>query len=188
MLGEFVSFDPAIRSAGVALWRGGQLVAASAIKLAADTDAPMGARCLAMAESAARWIVRQEATPRALVFEWPQIYSVSKSEGNPNNLTPLAGVGMALAGILAMGVSSRDVVLEVLTYLPHEWARVAGEKSTKVRDFDTSMRTKRLRKRLSVDELTAVAGCKSHDAFDAIGIGLHALGRLEPLRVLAGAV
>lgn len=187
-LGEFVSLDPAIRSAGVALWRGGRLVNACAVKLTSPKGADMGARCLAMAESCARWIVRNDAAPRALVFEWPQPYTVGKADGvPPGDLIPLAGVAMALAGILGMGAASRDLTLEVITYLPAEWTRAAGKKSTLVRDFETSMRTNRLRKRLSADELEAVKGVASHDAYDAIGIGLHALGRLEPIRVFAGA-
>lgn len=186
-IGEFVSLDPAIRSAGVALWRGGQLVNACAVKLTSPKGADMGARCLAMAESCARWVVRNDAAPRALVFEWPQIYSVSKSEGDPNNLVPLAGVAMALAGILGMGAASRNLTLEVITYLPREWTRAAGTKSTKAKEFETSMRTGRIRRRLSAEELAALAGVASHDAYDAVGLGLHSLGRLEPIRVFAGA-
>lgn len=181
---EFVSFDPAVRGgAGVALWREGQLVTATAIKLPAS-EAPMGARCLAVAALAAAWLDRQCAVRVAvLVFEWPQVYSVGKSKVPPASLVPLAGVGMALAGIL----SCRGPLV-VRTYLPAEWTPNAGTKSTKVREFETSMRTGRIRKRLSAAELAAIAGCKSHDTMDAVGIGLHALGRLEPIRVFTGAV
>lgn len=186
-LGEFIALDPAIRSAGIALYRAGQLVAASAVKLPADTDADMGARCLEMAESLARWVIRHDATPRALVFEWPQVYTVAKSKGSPNDLIPLAGVGMALAGILGLGVAARNVTLEVITFRAGEWAPAAGKKSTKVSEFETSMRTKRVMRRLSPGEREAIAGIKSHDALDAVGIGLHALDRLEPLKVYPGA-
>lgn len=192
-LGEFVAVDPAIRSAGIALYRGGNLVSASAVKLASDTDENIAARCLEMAESLARWVVRHQATPRALVFEWPQIYRVAKSKGNPNDLVPLAGVGMALAGILAMGVASRNVTLEVVSNLEvvaftaGEWTPAAGKKETRVSKVADAMRTKRIMRRLTDDERAAIEGIKSHDALDAVAIGLHALGRLEPERVYPGA-
>jgi hypothetical protein len=136
-----------------------------------------------MAQKCRAWIRNMKAGwPGTLVFEWPQIYRAGKSIGDPNNLTPLVGVGMALAGLLcAPGV-------EVVTVKPGEWTRAAGEKSTKAADFETATRTKRIRARLNAAELACLEGVTSHDAFDAIGIGLYYLGRLEPIRVLSGAV
>lgn len=186
-LGEFVAVDPSISSAGIALFRAGQVTAAATVKLARKTEQCHAVRCLAMAESLARWITRQDAAPRVLVFEWPQIYRGAKSKGDPNDLPGLAGVGMGLAGILAMGVAARDITLEVLSYTPAEWTGAAGKKSTKAAEFETAVRTNRIRKRLTDAELEAIEGIKSHDAFDAIGLGLHALGRLEPIRIYPGA-
>lgn len=185
-LGEFVAVDPSIRCAGIAAFRGGKLLAASAVKASTDTAAPMAERCFEMAQALARWIVRYEVAPRVLILEWPQIYTVSKSKGDPNDLIGLAGVGMALAGIVGMGVAARDLVLQVTSYTPAEWAGQLP-KSTKVSGFAASPRTKRIRSRLDAAELAAIAEVASHDAFDAIGIGLHALGRLDPVRIFPGA-
>jgi hypothetical protein len=183
-LGEFLTVDPSIRSAGVAAFRAGQLHAAGVVKM--DTEGSDAARCLEMASSIVRWAMRQEIKPRVLVLEWPQIYRAAKSKGDPNDLPGLAGVGMAVAGILAMGVAQLNLTLEVVSYTPAEWAGQLP-KSVRVSGFLASPRTRRIKSRLSEAEIETVATISSHDAFDAIGLGLHALGRLEPVRNFHGA-
>lgn len=185
-IGEFLAVDPSIRSAGVAVFRGGCLAGAGTVKLdQGDIDDP-AQRCLCMAQAIVRWAISHEVSPRALVLEWPQVYRAAKSKGDPNDLIGLSGVGMAVAGILSMGMLQREQVLEVVAFTPAEWCGQLP-KTTRKSGFATSPKTLRIRSRLTPDELEAIAGIASHDAMDAIGLGLHALDRMVPRRVFPGA-
>jgi hypothetical protein len=175
-----LALDPGLNHPAAALFRGGILVSAERVKVGTGlTDLPTAERCVRVAAAVVRWGMGLNMNPRWLVVEWPQIYRASKSKGDPNDLTPLAGIGSALAGMLSVALSPRDIYLGVLSPTPAEWAGQVP-KSEKG-DPWKSPRGARVRSRLSEAEVTAVL--PSHDAVDAVGLGLWALGRFEPKRV-----
>lgn len=183
--GELLAIDPSIRRAGVALFREGVLVAVTTVKIA-GSEAPMGQRCLNMGHEIVEWVAGLDARPRVIAVEWPQIYRATKSPGDPNDLVGLAGVAMAVAGVLSIALAARHERLDVLSYTPAEWTGQLP-KSTKSDGVKFSPRAKRIASHLTDDELQVWDTTRSHDAIDAVGIGLHALGRLEPIRVFPGA-
>jgi hypothetical protein len=100
------------------------------------------------------------------VVERPQVYTVGK--GDPNDLVPLAGIGAAFA-------SRFD---RFKWYLPKEWK---GQLPKGIA-FE-----KRILDRLDTLEIAEIipAGSLTHNIYDAIGIGLHHLGRFQRRRVFA---
>lgn len=122
-----------------------------------------------MALAVEQWVrvLPFEAPLSEAVFEWPQVYSQGKSKGNPNDLLGLAGVDAAIATILACHTEY---------YLPREWK---GQ-------IDGDVMIKRIENRLFASEISTVVefGHLTHNIMDAIGIGLHHLGRLSPRKVI----
>lgn len=186
-VGDMVALDPSVRSPGIAVWRAGKLVTAARVPIPHDVLdwEDLGARWLRTAEEIARWVVGCKAEPRVLVYERPQIYKPGKAKRDergkaqrvdPNDQVGLAGVGSALAGILAVAVLPRSITLRVVTYLPAEWTR-GMPKATKGDAFD-SVRARQILSRLDDDERPRLP--RQHDAIDAVGLGLKALGRFEP--------
>ena len=108
----------------------------------------------------------------AIAFEVQQIYPTTK---NPNDLIGMIGVGM--------GIGYCFPSAELHSYRPAEWTgqipKTTGKNALK------SPRAQRILSRL--DEIERSLVPNQHDAIDAIGIGLHHLGRLKPVRVFAGA-
>lgn len=179
-----LALDPSINSSGAALFSHGVLIATQRIVL--HTDGEVGARCLQMAHAVAAWVISHKPSnaPSVLIHEWPQIYKAAKSKGDPNDLVALAGIGVGLAGILAMGAAARGQALEVRSPKPAEWAGQLP-KATKG-DPWKSPRAKRVALQLSPEERERVV--RSHDVIDGVGIGLWYCGRFKPHRVLAGTV
>jgi len=165
-----LAVDPGLNRSGVATFRDGVLIRAGAPSFSGIDKAPLPARIAAMglriALSAPRGIY-------TLAMEWPQVYAVGKSKGDPNDLLPLAGICADVAARLNAPV--------VVMYSPREWAGNT-KKSETVKGAKTSMRAKRIESRLTGPELEVWAGVKYHDTVDAIGIGLKALGRFERRR------
>lgn len=110
-----------------------------------------------------------------LVVEWQQVYRASRAKGDPNDLLGMGFVSGAVAGLLQPA--------ELVGYLPAEWCRL--KKSTKHREAFTSPRGLRIMSRLSPAEKALVP--RFHDSVDAVGLGLHHLGRLAPRRIFPGA-
>lgn len=186
--------DPGLNASGVALFRGDRLVEAAClrprdgvIETPVKRHAVIGARVAIMARLVVLWCdaaicrsiddpenpagSRVAATPDEVAVEWPQIYTRDKSEGDPNDLLPLAGVCAAVVQSFALTASST-------CYTPRDW------KGT----IDGDAMTVRLERRL-VDSGEAAfvlehAETYRHNAVDAYGIGLHHLGRLKPRRVV----
>lgn len=177
-----LALDPGIRYPACALFVSGTLAAAGRVKLpGAWTKLPMAQRCLEIAKACRTWLGDKSVYDTKLdyVFEWPKVYAGKKAKGDPADLFPLTGVGMAVAGLL------NDVIheLNVHSYLPREWAGNIP-KSTKGNPLD-SIRGQRVWGRLSDAEKAVVV--LSHDALDAVGIGLKFLGRYERQMSLIGA-
>lgn len=167
-----VAVDPSLRSAGVAVF--GE--AAGDLRFAARVTLPYSAaECGARAENMAHKI--KTTIPMALrplvdvvVYEWPQIYTRSKSKGDPNDLIALAAIGAAFTAMMNAPI--------VKTPTPAEWAGQLP-KTTKG-DPWASPRAARVAARLTPAERVLVPD--SHDAIDAVALGLWALGRFAPRR------
>jgi hypothetical protein len=183
-VGDLLAVDPGLRSPGVALFRAGRLIAAKKLKGDTATRDDEGARWLRVAQTIVAWAVTVKAQPRSLMFERPQFYGVGKSKVDPNKLAGLIGVSANVSGLLAMAMGAVDVGLEVVTAEPDEWTM--GTSKTDAEDpFETS-RGRAVMSRLFETEAGLVPA--SHDAIDAVGLGLFALGRFAPRRVYPGAV
>lgn len=182
--------DPSIKSAGVAVFQGGDLVAATTIK-AARGDAKRQAveRCLRISIAVTNWITGTYR-PDEFATEWPKFYRAGKVEGDPSVALPgLSGVGVGVAAILETGPALRplDGALECFSYIPSDWCQ-GTSKTTKggIKAYEASSRGYRILKRLSAAERTVWdAQVNTHDAGDAVGIGLHHLGRFSAFRPIA---
>lgn len=171
--GWFATVDPGVRYPAAAVWNRGTLVAASRVKLPGAL-AKLGRteRCRQIGKLVADWIRSIARGPLLAVgAEWPQVYPHGKGKGSPNLLLPLAGVDVAVA--CELGV-------EALDYLPREWIGTIPKCETG--DPWSSPRGRITKSRLRDEELAVVVA--SHDAVDAVALGLKYLGRLE--RVLPG--
>ncbi len=166
------------------MFRGSRLFACGNVKIPTDA-ASDGERCQRAALAILQWISGVNAKPTRLAFEWPQIYQRKrgKTKGDPNDLPGLAGVGMALAGMLEIIIRIRDprngVELGLTTFKPGEWK---GQQKKAVTAHH-------IRAALDPAELRLLPD--QHDAIDAAGIGLTAEGRLRLMsahrRVFPGA-
>ena len=113
-------------------------------------------------------------TADRLACEWPQIYQRAKSKGDPNDLLPLA----AILG----GIFTDFPAAEIVLYKPAEWKGQMSKEACH----------EKIRKSLGASELKLLDDCLMtiprslrHNAMDAVGIGLKALGRFERKRVYA---
>lgn len=173
-----LAVDPGIRGCGVALFRFSQSANATLLERAAYVRNPLKegngpAESAAMAQAVVDWFdtqPRERPFPDVLALEYPRVYQGNKQKGDPNDLLPLAGVVCAVSGLLLRS--------EVRRYFPHEW------KGT----VDADVMLARIVGRLRPDEVGKIEPCPAslrHNVVDAIGIGLKAVGRFEPHRVIA---
>ena len=183
-VGDLLALNPSICSPGAAVFRDGRLIAATRVRVTPAPGLNASERCLVAADAVAKWVTEQEARPIALAHEWPQIYAAAKSKGNPNDLIYMAGVNLALVAAYSIAAARRNVQLRVLCYLPAEWIGQLP-KSTRG-SAKSSPRAQRILSRLEPDEADVLPD--QHDAIDAVGIGLHALGRLGVRRALASGL
>lgn len=175
-----VALDPGLRECGVAIFdlASGELLAAGM-----PENPERKARGLAawarMAAAVVGYVSACLEPLRAagalgqvgVASECPQVYTAGKSKGDPNDLIELAGVVGRVAGGLR-AASERS-------YLPREW------KGT----LDGDVMVERIKAR--VDERLVErarvqlprAQDKHHNVWDAIGVGLHVVGRLAPRKV-----
>jgi hypothetical protein len=182
--GDLFAVDPSVNNPGVALFRGGLLVSAERVKIdPAYASLEIGERCQRVASTLIRWGMAFDMEPRTLVFEWPQSY-YGKGKGSQNDLFGLVGVGMAVAGQLGIALIARQISLSIHTPTPAQWAGQVPKNTSG--DPWASARGIRIKSRLSVEEIAAVV--PSHDAIDAVGLGLWQLGRYVRQRSRAGAV
>lgn len=172
---HYLAVDPGIRYPAAAIFDGSKrLFAASRVKLPASLSrAPMGERCREVGRLIAVWVSEHVDVNLigGLVIEYPQVYTASKSKGDPNDLLPLVGVGIAVATIFHE--------TQVKSPTPREWIGQVPKDETG--DPWLSARGQKIRRRLTQEEIDCIV--VSHDALDAVGLGLWALGRLERVRV-----
>lgn len=162
-----LAVDPGLRYPAAAWFVDGVLVKATRVKVKVDTSEQIAKRCRDVALAIAHWCPE---SPSSLCVEWPQIYTQDKSKGDPNNLVPLAGVGACLTGLFPDS--------SILSPKPKDWT--GNVPKTDEGDPWDSPRGQRVWERLSPSERLCVV--PSHDAIDAVGIGLWALGRFQRRR------
>jgi hypothetical protein len=169
-----LAIDPGLLKPAWALFKDDVLVRAQRTKVpGAYSKLPVGERCRQVAILIYNDVTALEPAIDELVIEWPQVYRATKSKGDPNDLLPLSGVGMALAGRFGVPVTSPT---------PREWIGTLPKATSG--DPLASPRGARIWSRLSDAERACVV--LSHDALDAIGIGLWHRKRLGGARVLPG--
>jgi hypothetical protein len=162
--------DPGIRGCGAARFEGDRLVRAAYVRNP-HTHGNGIEECRAMARAVATWA---GFNVTHVVSERQRIYTLAKqSKGgawrDPNDLLPLAGVGCALAAFLPGATA--------VGYFPDEWG---GQVEKEVKNA-------RALERLTPEERACIqdAGALTHNILDAVGIGLHHLGRFKRRRVYA---
>lgn len=175
-----LAVDCSLVTPGAALFVDGVLRRAARVRIKGAPE-DRADRCRYVAQDIRAWAraIQHHIAPQhdmsELVLEWPQIYRASKSKGDPNDLIGIAGVAAALAALLP---SAR-----VRSPTPAEWIGQVPKSTSG--DPWSSPRGGRIAARLSMAEISVVE--PSHDAIDAVGLGLWALGRLDRKRVFPGA-
>lgn len=168
-LGILLAIDPSIRSVGAALFRNGDLIAAARLTIKPNLTKSMGERVQDARRAIIQWVVEMVANyPDTIAFEWPQIYA-KDTPAVANAVVSMAAVGSAVAGKISHAVGVR-----VLTWVPRDiWGQLPKCKTGSALN---SPRGQRIWSRLSEAERAVVVD--QHDSLDAVGIGLHSLGRL----------
>lgn len=188
---NLIAIDPGISGCGVAVFDeyNKELILASYVEndvQARGEKDVFGWRVYNMASALKREF---QWTVLAWVFELPQVYA-GKRGSVADDLMPLAMIGACLMGRLA--------VIPTM-YRPHQWKG----------SIDGLVMTVRIRERLSDEEFSRIVfpknsctncrsrivtgekiclkpgSCLAHNVFDAAGLGLFHLGRLERKRVIA---
>lgn len=171
-----LAIDPGLRHCGYAVFYGGRLVAAGLVR-SPDHDNRGPVAWLAMATAVVDELDRQKLPMESgdeLVLEGQQVYQTGKLAGkmgaDANDLLELSGVCGALAALYA-GLTVQDF----RRVMPAQWKGTT----------DKAICQLRVSKRLSDSEAMAIswpgkAGKDSslaHNVYDAIAIGLWAVGR-----------
>lgn len=181
---HLVAIDPGTRKAGYALFAGPVLVEAHTIITGISPTLPASERCALIGGQIAHAVHPYLQEKSELVFEWPQLYAPGQSKGDPNKMALLMAVCASTALLFL------DAPVAFTDYLPAQWTRGTPPKPKRAESlpWQKSKRAVRIRSRLSEVEIAnAWSADIGPDAIDAIGIGLHHLGRLKPKRVLPGA-
>lgn len=184
-----LAVDPGLHSPGAVIGANDQIVRTARFTPERDILCSQGARCLDIADQIVQWALKIVSGPVEFIFEWPQQYDsrAGKTKGNPNNLTPLAGIGMAIAGKLH---THSALLGDPVTPMPAQWIgqipkqcplceRVPGKKTCKVCK-GSAWRTPRgihIRKCVRPMELDIIPD--QNDVIDASGIFLWRVGRLR---------
>ncbi len=141
----------------MAAWRDAELVWARGVK--EQPDLTLNRRWRGMVDA----VVSALVGAFTIAIELPQVYDRSRSKGDPNDLVQLAAV--------VGGIVDRMVVPATI-YLPREWKKQVPKK----------IMCERVEGRLTPEERARVELPNNKklqlDVWDAVGIGLHHLGRL----------
>jgi len=166
---RLLAVDPGIRGSGVAFFLDGVLQKARYIK------SPMiaGNRAIEAAGMAEQIFDLYRDDVDILALEWPQVYTQGKLKGDPADLLPLAAIGASLVCLYKPST--------VFSYLPEQWKGQLPK---------GEVYEARLKAHLQISELTTIdtESCPKslqHNVLDAIGIGLHCLGRFKPKKLIA---
>lgn len=184
------SCDPGLKNPAAAVAVDGRIVAASRIcvkHVSAELDP--GERADRVAEAIGGWIVGRIAggAPDLFVMERAQVYDRvgGKSKVNPNiALIPLVMVASSTSGQLRRHARALGRSIETRAPQPAEWLGGNLPKTTEGDPLD-SPRGQRVWRELDDGERASVV--LSHDAIDAVGLVLWALGRFRRRRAYARA-
>lgn len=152
-----ISVDPGLRHCGVAVWFDRRLIRAGLVTNSMIAGRGPVAHKL-MAQSVIQYVFPNGQTE--YVLEYPRIYPKgAQRKGDLNDLLDLAGVDGAIAA-LAQGA--------VQFVYPADWKGQIPKKIMNDRVWGVLTTSERI-----------VCQSKDHNILDAVGIGLHALGRLR---------
>lgn len=191
-MNNLLAIDPATHGTAGSVFIKGVLVAAAYVKNPNnDTKDDIVLRCVASAKAMAEWAkgvlfhhpdTEEYASVDTIACELPQIYSrgSNKSKGDPNKITlPLAMINAALSAFFPYA--------KVTSQQPHAWKGTTS-KPKRVSDPEYVI-IRRIKERLTPAEQKTIewGGSieRTWDIADAIGVGLHHLGRFGAGRVFA---
>jgi len=168
--------DPGIRKCGISLFHGQTLVFARTVKNPMRSGNDYAA-CRSMALAVSIVFPRLNV----LGIEWPRVYTAGKQIKNghgtdPNDLLPLVGVGTAVAAL------APDA--EIIRYYPDEWKGQVEKIAMNIRVLGRLSEVERSLVEAK-DPDHGKPNAEGHDTWDAVGIGLHHLGRLDRVRIIA---
>ncbi len=178
---KLLSMDPGTRGCGVALFNSiGRLHAATYLPNRMTVGRRLDS-CITMAKDVFLWASQRGAGAESVACEVPRSYNAGNQKGPQDDLIDLAMVSAAVAGMFHYS--------KVLTYYPQEW-----KGSVKAETF-----LRRIISRLDEGEKAVIelvmarkalddvpdSDSLDHNTLDAIGIGLHYLGRMAPVRQYA---
>lgn len=162
-----LAIDPGIRGCGCAFFDGGRLTKAAYVKNPMK-EGNTAAAARAMAGAVLELFVPYGAVVNAIALEWPRIYAsrirAGATKADPNDLLGLAAVDAAIAMLLRYA--------HVDCFAPSDWKGQLPKAAAETR----------IRGRLSEAELAVLDAADAppsllHNVVDAVGIGLHRLGR-----------
>ncbi len=184
--------DPALNSPGVGVFRDDRLIAAASIKIAKTAaELEPAERVRFVARAIVQWFadfavtLPERVRPFTLVYERMQIYGVAASEGDPNDLVPLAEVAGHVTGKLDPD--------RVICVTPRVWSagtskRIkVGNRRKLPKSIWEASRGRRVKLILTPEELALIPD--QHDALDGVCLAMHATPRAlaTPRRVYPGA-
>lgn len=174
---NIVALDPGVRNPAICLLIDGTVIKAQRVKLPVKwAKLPPGERSRQIGNLIVNTVEQISKKPiTTVIYEWPQIYRIGKSKGNPNKLLPLVAVGATVAALIGAETQSPT---------PHEW--IGNLPKSEKGDPWQSPRGQFIKRRLSKEELENVQN--THDAIDACGLALFCAGRLKLQHVYPGAV
>lgn len=166
-MSTLLAIDPSIVTSGVAVFRSGLLTyctLADCRFLRADS---LYSRVAAMADEI--WYVAGMYGATEVVCELPQIYTASTSKKNDTALIPI----FLLTGFL-MCCADGTPVSDFKTVQPRQWK---GQQPKEVTRHRVLQRLSQAEKEALDLGLIRVPKSLQHNVFDAVGIGLHSVGR-----------
>jgi len=175
-MNRILAVDPGIQGCGCAVFKDGTLQYANYVKnIGGDV------LCCSMARSVDIWLwsfTCDLSEMDEIIMEYPKVYTQGHLKGDPNDLLPLAGVDAAIA-MLSQCRSDASDRPKITFYLPQEWKRQVPKAIhheriiAEMTELEKNVAPKQLPKSIL------------HNVYDAIGIGLFHLQRLNPKRVIA---
>lgn len=169
---RLLAVDPGLRACGCAVFSDGALVAASYV--CSTLGRETAAQAVATARAVAAYAQRLCGVVDEVALEWPVVYATRIRRGlagaDPNDLLGLAAVDGAVAALV--GAPS-------VTYAPREWK---GQMPHGALEARVRSRLDAGELRVLNDAVAALPASKSHNVVDAVGVGLHQVGRLAPRR------